>query len=201
MANTNKPMGLSPHSYLNGAPWSGQARTYFIPSTDGNAFAIGDPVVLAGSADANGVPTVTLATAGGANLVTGAIVGMGGKAYGGAIGVGPLTQDTTIIPATKTVGYYVMVADDPYIIFAIREDYAGTPLAATDVGLNASLKAGTNNGYTSTWVLDNATEATTAALQLKLLGLVQRSDNAFGIGAEWLVLINDHSFKAPVAGV
>ena len=52
MANANKPMGLSPHSYLNGATWNGQARAYYIASTDPNAFAIGDPVTLAGSGDA-----------------------------------------------------------------------------------------------------------------------------------------------------
>lgn len=202
MANPNAPFGLSPVSHILGVPWNGAARTYSIPAADTNAYAIGDPVVIAGSADANGVPTCILATAGTTNPVLGAIVGMGGKAYGGAIGVNPLgNQDTTIIPATKTVPYYVMVADDPWIIFAIREDHTGTPLAAADVGLNVSLKAGTNNGYTSTWVIDNATEATTAALQLKLLGLQQTRDNAFGVDAIWLVLINQHCFKATVAGI
>lgn len=202
MANRVAPMGLSPHSHLNGAKWNGQAKTYYIASTDPNAFAIGDPVVLAGSADANGVPSVTLATAGGANLVLGPIVGMGGKAYGGAIGVNPLgNQDTTVIPATKTVGYYVLVADDPSIIFSVCEDSSGTPFTAAEVGLNCSLKAGTNNGYVSAWVLDNSTEATTSALQMKILGLEQASDNALGLNARWLCLINNHCFKASQAGI
>lgn len=202
MANRVAPYGLVPHEYLNGAKWTGQARTYFIPSTDNNAFAIGDPVVLSGTGSSAGVPAVTLATAGSTNLVLGPIVGIGGAAYGGAIGVNPLgNQYTTIIPATKTVGYHVMVADDPWIIFAVCDGAAGTPFAATDIGLNCSLASGANNGYISTWTLDNTTEATTAALQMKLLGLLQTPDNAFGVNAQWLCLINQHQFKATVAGV
>jgi hypothetical protein len=69
------------------------------------------------------------------------------------------------------------------------------------VGLNCSLVAGTNNGFISTWVLDNTTEATTAALQMKLLGLRQVSGNAFGVNAEWLCQINQHCFKPVVVGV
>ena len=134
-------------------------------------------------------------------MVLGPIVGMGGKAYGGAIGVDPVSQDRIVIPATKTKNYYVIVADDPNLIFAVREGASGTPFAAADVGLNCSLVAGTNNGYISTWVLDNTTEATTAALQMKLLGLRQTPDNAFGLNAVWLCLINQHCFKAVVAGV
>ena len=58
MANSNAPFGLAPVEYLSGAPWNGQVRRYCIPSTDGTAYAIGDPVVLAGSADAKGIATV-----------------------------------------------------------------------------------------------------------------------------------------------
>jgi hypothetical protein len=193
-------MGLSPVQYLNGSPWNGQARLYCIPASgDSNAYAIGDPVVLAGSADARGVPTVVLATAGSTNLITGAIVSMGGPINGGVMG-DPTNLNTTIIPATKLHDYYVMVADDPNIIFEVQEIGTGTPFTATEIGLNCSLVAGTNNGFVSGWMLDNTTEAATAALQMKILGLAQRSDNAFGQYAKYLCLINDHSYKAPVAG-
>lgn len=200
MANTNRPAGLVPLEYINGSPYTGKCRMFVIPSTDGNAYAIGDPVALAGSADANGVASVVLATAGGANLVLGAIMGFGGSVYGGP-GAIPGSLETTVIPATKTRAYYVLVSDDPDIVYMVQEDNAGTPLAATDVGLNVSLKAGTNNGFTSTWVIDNATEATTQALQLKLLGLVQAPDNAFGVAAKWKVKINNHSYNDGQAGV
>ena len=38
-------------------------------------------------------------------------------------------------------------------------------------------------------------------VQVQLLGLVQRPDNAFGAYAKWKVRINVHPFKAGVAGV
>jgi len=200
MPNPVAPFGLLPVSHTSGE-WCGSGRTYFIPQADTNAYAIGDPVALAGSADSKGVASCVLVTAGGGNLVLGPIIGMGGKAYGGAIGVDPISQDRIIIPATKTQPYYVFVADDPLLVFAIREGNTGTPFAATDVGLNCSLAAGTNNGFISTWILDNTTEATTTALQMKLLGLRQVLNNDFGLSAEWLVMINNHNFKPASAGV
>jgi hypothetical protein len=199
MANSNTPFGLSPVEYLSGAKWNGQVRRYYIPSADGNAFAIGDAVVPAGSADAKGIMSVTLATPGSGLL--GAIVGMGGEKYGGP-SVDPTNLGTTIIPATKTKGYYVLVADDPNIIFEVQEIGTGTPLAAADVGLNANLVAGTNNGYISGWLLTNTTEAATATLDVKLLGLSQRiPDNAFGAYAKWNVLINNHYYRVGSLGL
>lgn len=197
MANANTPFGLKPHSYLNGAPWNGQTRMYCIPSSDGNAYAIGDPVELAGGADAKGVPTVVLMTPG--SGMTGVIVAAGGTKYGANLG-DPTNLNTTVIPATKTKDYYVLVVDDPNVLFLVQEIGTGTALAAADVGLNANLVAGTNNGYVSGWLLTNTTEATTATLDVQLLGLAQLPDNAFGAYAKWLVRMNNHSFNAGVAG-
>ena len=197
MANANTPFGLAPVEYLGGAQWNGKARRYYIPSTDGNAYAIGDPVVLAGSADANGVASVVLATPGSALL--GPIVGMGGMAYGGP-SVDPTNLNTTVIPATKTKAYYVLVADDPNIIFEVQEIGTGTQLTADEVGLNCNLVAGTNSGYLSGWLLTNSTEATTNTLDVKLLGLKQVAGNAFGAYAKWLVLINNHVYRAGATG-
>jgi hypothetical protein len=200
MANINAPAGLSPTQYLNGAPWNGQARLYCILSGDGSAYAIGDPVTLGGTGDDNGVPNVVLATAGTANVVTGVIVSAGGTSNGGML-ADPTNLNTTIIPATKTKNYYVMVADDPNIAFEIQEGGAGAALTKADIGNNFNLKSGTNSGYLSGWTLDNASAAVTATLQLKLLGLVQSRDNTFGTYAKWLVKINNHTFGAGVAGL
>ena len=63
MANSNTPMGLRPVRHRNGAPYNGAATRYFVPASDGTALFLGDPVVVAGSADADGVMTVTRATA------------------------------------------------------------------------------------------------------------------------------------------
>lgn len=200
MANANRPSGLSPVGYLSGAKWNGQARRYCIPSSDGNAYAIGDPVVLAGSADSNGVSTVVLATPG--SGLTGVIVGMGGRLYGGP-SADPTNLNTTVIPATKTYAYYVDVVDDPNVIFQVQEVGTGTQLVAAAVGLNCNLVAAANNGYVSGWMLDNSTEATTDTLDVKLLGLAQLAPpdaNAFGAYAKWLVLINNHTYRTGITG-
>jgi len=201
MANADKPSGLSPVGFLSGAPWTGGGRVYCIPDTDDTlVYAIGDPVVWAGSADARGVPTITLATAGVGNTVLGAIVsGAGALAYGGQYGV---PADTPIvIPATKTRNYYVLVADDPSTIFEIQEVSGGTALTAAEVGLNADLVSGTNNGFVSGWEVNNAGEGVGATIQLRLLGLAQRTDNAFGEHAKWWVTINHHSLRAGNVGL
>ena len=201
MANPNRPSGLLPTRYLNGSPWNGQVRTYFIDSDDSNAFAIGDPVTLSGSGDGNGIAGVTLATAGTGNPVLGAIVGLGGVTYGAAFADPNNLFSGTLIPATKTKGYYVAVADDPNIIFVVQEGGAHAALDKTYIGVNANLLSGTNNGYVSGWLFNNNTTATTNTLQLQLLGLAQTEDNVFGTYAKWEVRINNHCFKAGTAGV
>lgn len=201
MPNISRVAGLIPVQYLNGAPWNGQTRTYFIPSGDTNAYAIGDPVDFGGSADANGVPSIVLATAGnnsGANMLCGAIVAAGTQE---SVVGNILTPDSIIVPATKTVAYYVQVADDPNILFQMQEGGTNAALAATNVSQNVDLASGTNNGYVSGWVIDNATTTTGSGFQLKLLGLTRTSNNAFGTYAKWLVKINLHRFSAGVAGV
>lgn len=194
MANANTPFGLAPVAFLSGSPWNGQARRYHIDSTDGNAYAPGDPVTLAGSADDNGVATVTLATPG--SGILGVIVSAGGLTYGG-MSADPTNLNTTIIPATKAKDYYVMVCDSPDVIYEVQEIGTGTQLTAAEVGLNANLVAGTNSGYVSGWLLTNTTEAVTATLDVKLLGLAQRPGNAFGAYAKWNVIINNHVLSSP----
>jgi hypothetical protein len=195
MANVSKIAGLVPVQYANGNPWNGQARTYYIPSTDTNAYAIGDPVSsLAAGSDANGVPGVVLNTV--PNALRGVIVGVG--AYE-TLMADPNNLNTIVVPATKTHAYYVMVVDDPDVIFAIQE--SGTALTAASAGLNANLNPGANNGYVSGWTILNSSVATTATLQLKLWGLVRTADNAFGTSAKWLVTINNHERSAGTAGV
>jgi len=201
MANTSKPAGLQPIQYLNGAAYNGQARTYYIPSSDTNAYAIGDPVDLAGSADSKGVPSVTLATAGsssGANKSIGPVVAAG-EQYDVIGNIN--TPNSIIVPATKSRDYYVMVADDPNLLFQIQEGGTQTtPLAATNVSQNADLASGANNGYLSGWVIDIATTTTGSNAQLKLMQLNQVSNNAFGTYAKWLVMLNDHRYRQGTDG-
>jgi len=199
MANVNKPSGLSPVKYLNGAPWNGAANIYSIAASYATALAIGDPVVMSGTANADGVPGITIATAGTSNPIVGVIVGLG-KYEGGIFN--PSNLDSTIRPASDAAAWYALVVDDPNVVFEVQDIGTGTPLAAADVGINVNLNAGSgNNGYMSSWQLDNASKAVTATFQCRVLGLARRQDNAIGQYAKWLVKINTHQLAPNSAGV
>lgn len=183
MANADTPRGLWPVRHKNGAPYNGAATRYYVPSSDNTALYLGDPVVVAGSADANGVATVAKATA-----------GSGAYMLGPVVAVEPETNSSTIYRAASTARY-VYVADDPDLIFEIQEDSVGGALAATSVGLNADWIAGsgsTATGYSGA-ELDSNTADTTNTLQLRILGFAQRPDNEIGTNAKVLVSINLHS--------
>lgn len=181
MPNTNAPLGLRPVRYASGAPYNGACNPYFIPSSDGTALFIGDPVIIAGSGDTNGVPTATRATAGATNRITGVVVGFVPTRTFETLGYRPASTDM-----------YALVADDPNLLFEIQEDAVGGALAVTDIGLNADLVAGSGNTYTkqSGFQLDTSTKGTGATLQMRIEGFQQRADNEVGANAKILVRIN-----------
>lgn len=188
MANSNAPTGLRPVRYRSGAPYNGACNTYSVPASDGTALFVGDPVIIAGSADAAGVATITRATAAGGAYISGVVVGFE-----------PLRTDLTVLHRAASTLRNVYVADDPNLVFEIQEDGIGGALAVTDVGLNADLIA-TASGSTVTgksgWSLDTSTKATTNTLQLHIEGFVQREDNEVGVAnAKVLVSINLHQSR------
>lgn len=190
MPNSNRPSGFSPVQYLNGASWNGQARLYSIDAAYGTALYIGDPVISGGSADANGVPNIVIGATTGA--LRGVIVGLG---ISEGLIANPSNLNLTYRPASDPAVWYAMVVDDPNVIFEVQEESNGTQIAATEIGLNTISKSGTGNGYVSGWMIPSvtgATPATTATLQLKLLGLKRVFGNGFGAYAKHLVQINVH---------
>jgi hypothetical protein len=200
MANSNRPMGFVPKQYLNGAPWNGQTRLYSIAAGYATALYIGDPCISSGTASANGIPGIAIGATTGA--LRGVIVGLfdSGSTTGTMNGpsVGSINLPNYVYrPASNANVWYAAVVDDPNVLFEIQEESNGTQLAATEVGLNTISKSGTGNGYMSGWQIPSATgatPATTATLQLRLMGLVQYPvpSNAFGAYAKWLVKINVH---------
>jgi len=184
MANSNTPFGLRPIRHINGEPYNGSATRYYVPASDSTALYIGDPVIIAGSADADGVATVTKATAAGGAYMLGPVVS-----------VEQVTRDSTTYREASTARY-VWVADDPDLVFLVQEDGVGGALAVTDVGLNADWVAGSGSTVTglSGAMLDTSTKATTATLQLRIQGFNQSVDNEVGsANAKVLVTINLHS--------
>ena len=203
MANVNQPKGFVPSRYQNANAYTGASNLYFIPSSDGSQYGVGDAVKSATGGDANGIPAVQKAA--GTDTVRGVITGVLPPGYNNPSLVG-INLDLTVqnIPATKTKGYYVLVCDDPQIVYQIQDDGITTAnLVAASVGLNASFTVTnpTAPAQNSATVLLSSSFATTAALTVKLLGLSQLPNNAFGANATWDVKINQHEFQGNTAGV
>ena len=201
MANVNQPKGFVPSRYQNANPYTGAANLYCVPSSDGTQINVGDPVSTVAGSDANGIPYVTKAT--GTAGPRGVVVGVLPAGYNNPSLVG-VNLDLTIqnIPATKTKAYYILVADDPDILFEVQDDGLSA-LTSTAANKNASFTVAnpTSPGQNSASVLSTASIGTVNTLNLKLVGLVQKPNNTFGVNALWLVKWNLHEFNSPTVGV
>lgn len=92
------------------------------------------------------------------------------------------------------------VLDDPNQLFIIQSD---EDIVQADFGKNADVVVGTGNTTTgvSAMELDSSTIATTAALNLKLVGIYDTPGNALGNFCQVVVKINEHLYgSAGVAG-
>jgi hypothetical protein len=87
----------------------------------------------------------------------------------------------------------VLVADDPNQMFIMQADDA-TIDAQTDIGLNYEIAIGSpDTTYRRSGMeIDASTQATTAALPLKVLRIVDSHDNALGANVKCVVKINNH---------
>jgi len=192
MANADTPFGFKPAQHRNGAPYNGAARRYSVPASDGTAIYIGDPVKLAGTAQTiDGQVYADVAQAATTNVVVGVVVGVVAD-----------TRDSLTYRAASTQRV-LLVADDPALLFEIQEVSGGTALAANDIGLNAAFVVGSGSAVTglSGVELNNSGENTTNTLDVQIMGLVSRPDNAVGEHAKWLVRLNNHQHSNQVAGV
>lgn len=188
--------GLKPVRMRDGSPYSGGAqRCYYATNAD---LFVGDPVTVGGTASpTTGEMSVALATAGTTNPI-----------YGIVVGIEPLRTDLSknYIPAANyTTGAYVLVATDPDIVYHAHEDDGS--LALTDVGQNHDLVAG-GGGSTvtglSSWAINSDTSATTAAHQVRLIGLARLEGNVVGAASPytvWEVVINNSNSVPATAGV
>lgn len=178
MANANNPMGLRPVRDGSNRMWTGGGNTYYVTSAHATDLWIGDPVIVTGSADAAGVPTVDIATAGATNYITGAIVGFVPDGTASLITYGGL-------PAGQAG--YVIVEDDPNVTFEIQ----ASTLAAADLNANSVLASGTGNRITgSGWYMDTGTKGTSNTYQLRIVGIAQTPNNALGQYCKAHVRIN-----------
>lgn len=182
MANRNAPRGFTPVKYLSGEVYNGIARRYYKDTTAG-VIAVGDPVIrVTASSDPLGGPEIVRATTGAA--ITGVVVGIEPDSS---------RQNQVGYLTAADVGY-VLVADDPRLVFEVQEGGSGTQLAITDIGKHidsvAAIDGDTVIGR-SKYQIDNNAKATDNTWRIE--GLVQRADNAVGQYAKWLVAANLHT--------
>lgn len=194
---TNAPKGLQPVRMLDGSAWTGALNSYQIASTYATALYTGDPVTI--------LTDGTL----GVGVAGSAIVGVfAGVKYIDSTGVPKFQAYWPGNPGVLTGSTVeALVIDDPNVVFTIQETSgtgtAGTPLALADRGLNANFlyTAGTAATGQSAVSLNNASEADTSTLNLKILQLDPTPGNAVGAFANWLVVINNHLYKGGVTGI
>ena len=190
MANIDKAFGLRPIGNLSA---TGAQKQYGYQIADNQAGTIfqGDLVVLTGGFISKFLPASHTAAVGvfnGCNYndpTTGKPTFS--NFYPGSVNItsGQISAD---------------VLDDPNQLFIVQCD-AG--FVAADVGKNADV-IGTGGSTTtgiSTMELNSSTLATTAALNLKVVGLYNDVNNEFGTNAVVVVKINEHVYGSTgVAG-
>jgi hypothetical protein len=190
MANIDKAFGLRPIGNLSA---TGAQKQYGYQIADNQAGTIfqGDLVVLTGGFISKFLPASHSAAVGvfnGCNYndpTTGKPTFS--NFYPGSVNItsGQISAD---------------VLDDPNQLFLVQCD-AG--FVAADVGKNADVigTGGSTTSGISTMELDSSTLATTAALNLKVVGLYNDVNNEFGTNAVVVVKINEHVYgSAGVAG-
>jgi hypothetical protein len=187
--NANTPRGLVPYAYTWGAPFANAVSVFYVPATDDNNLFVGDPVVFTQTtADANGVPGITIGEAGD-HAITGVFLGVANNA--GELVIPVLQSQPVYKPALQAA--YVYVGWDPNLLYWIQDDGGGGPLANTSGGGQlADLVAGAGSTYTgfSGWQLDGTTVG--SGHQLSIIQALQEIDNYVGaIHAKWLVRIVD----------
>lgn len=204
MPNTDNPFGLRPVRHRSGAPYNGACRPYYLQSDYATAMFIGDPVVITGAVNTAAVsapgagtfPIGALQSVNKATVNTGAITGV-------IVGFCKRADQPQYNPASTEC--VVLVADDPDLEFEIQADSTFTPAS---VGLNAALiytTAGSTITGRSGAELDTGTTTapgTSAGLQLKVKGFVNREDNDMAAAnSKLLVQINVHTLASGVAGI
>lgn len=190
MANVDGAFGLRPVGTTVGAPYTGPVEMMYLPTGETNAIFIGSPVKSGGSADSDGVPSITLAAA--ADAIVGVVVGFKANADNLAQQYRPASQER-----------YAFVATDPNAVFECQDDAVGATLAAADVGLNANRTAesGSTVFGTSTVELDTSSKGTETSKSMRILAVTRRPDNSIGANAIVRVMANLHERRASIAGV
>lgn len=178
MPNVSRPNGLRPVKHINGSAWNGATEMFALLAADATVVGVGDIVNWGGTADANGVASITRATAD-AGLPVGVVVGF------------VPDYSNLAIPGqyrAANTARYAYVCVDPTVVYEVQ---AGASTAITAVGMNMGMNytaVNTATGQSAMTALGGA-GATTAALPLKVIGTVQRPDQDMSDPLLWKLLV------------
>lgn len=172
MANRDHPKGFWPTRHLTG----GEIRSTEYILTTGQTIFKGDLL-----------KAVTAGTVEESDANDGIIV----------VGVAAMYADDS----ASAGGVKVRVYDDPDIVFGVQMDDVGTDSDAASVFATANHLAGTGNSTTKLSGHELDMSDIGSGAQLKIVGLIEEENNAWGDHADVEVLINEHLYKAAVAGV
>ena len=185
MANTSRVRGFVPIRRLDGTTYTGGAREMLcIGANENTALFIGDVVEFGGAAGTAGLVVSGRNTEGMPSVVHSTKTTTGDAIAGVIVG---FVQDQTIPlkynPASTNRIVLVEVARD--VVYEVQEDGVGNNLAATDVGSNIGFNsaAGSTTTGLSAYSIDSSVTATTTTYPFRILGLVPRPDNAFGLSS------------------
>ena len=189
MANKDAPFGFRPVGEVGSGVNNGGTNRYAISDNFGSDIWKGSHVMLA-----SGVVAVGTAS-GSTNL----------GVFNGCFYQDPTTQKPTwsnyyaqtnvtatgSISGSTNIDAYIY--DNPFTLFEAQCD--GT-IAKTDIGKNTDSVLGTSstvNGLSVTEI-DSGSEATTAGLQVKIIGITKdpENDDASSANANWYVMWNEH---------
>lgn len=207
MANVSRINGFRPVKHIDGSPWNGQLNRYFVAASDATAIFQGDLVKLAAVSDTQGQTVIPgVPSIGGTQGATAFVAGTDTAAVGVMCGVSinPLNLNTPQY-RTASTAMYILVADDPTVIFEAQVD--GTTYPGGSAGIVGA--AGFNKNYSVTnagggstttgqsgMTVGLSTAATTSTLTLKAMGARQSVDNDItSVNAKLLVLINSHQLN------
>ena len=188
MANRDAAFGFRAIRKLNG----GQVvvNTYVALAGEANAMFVGMPVKSGGSANTDGVPSITRAAA--TDTLRGVIAAFE-----------PNRDDLSQMHRAASTARLVLVNDDPDTIFIAQEDGDTTPLTADDIGLRVDFIGVTGNTShgNSTAELNSDSPKSTSDGNFKLMALHRVVDNAIGANAIYEVMIAEHELDSATAGV
>lgn len=171
MANLDGPFGLVPYKSLHGGPVT-PANEYAIASGYSSNIFTGDPVKLVAGGG------IEVAAAGDAGI-TGVFAGVEYTDTDGNVVFKKYWPASTATLNSEDAK--ASVYDDPDLLYLVQADDDGTALTKADIGQNADLLAGTGSTTfgQSRYELDQSTKGTSAALQVRIMGLHTSPDNAF----------------------